>query len=205
LTAPLTAHPLLSVAYGVVGFEKAGSQEGAPVSTREPVGVLAEFEARFREHEADVVRLCRRMLGADAAEDATQEVFLRARTGFEGYDVSRPFRPWLLGVTSNLCIDLIRRRSREVRLFDARDFANNDLVDAGPTPLRRALDAESRRHILEALDRLPLKYRLPLVLRYLQDLDYETIGKILDVSRGQVGTLLFRARRKLREQLGGSR
>lgn len=119
--------------------------------------------------------------------------------------MSRPFRPWLLGVTSNLCIDLIRRRSREVRLFDARDFANNDLVDTGPTPLRRALDAESRRHILEALERLPLKYRLPLVLRYLQDLDYETIGKILDVSRGQVGTLLFRARRKLREQLGGSR
>ncbi|MCH7707518.1 MAG: RNA polymerase sigma factor [Myxococcales bacterium] len=204
MTAYLTAHPLLSVTYGVGRFENAGSQGGAGVSTGEPAGALAEFEARFREYESDVVRLCRRMLGADAAKDAAQEVFLRARQGFDGYDASRPFRPWLLGITGNLCIDLIRRRSREARLFDPRDFVNDDLVDSGPSPLRRALDAESRRRIQRALDRLPLKYRLPLLLRYLQDLDYERIGEILDVSVGQVGTLLFRARLKLREQLGGS-
>ena len=70
MTTHLTAHPLLSVAYGVGRFENAGSQGGACVSTGLPEGPLAEFEARFRECESDVVHLCRRMLGMDAAKDA---------------------------------------------------------------------------------------------------------------------------------------
>jgi RNA polymerase sigma-70 factor (ECF subfamily) len=55
--------------------------------------------------------------------------------------------------------------------------------------------------VLEAIDGLPLKYRVPLVLRYFEELDYEAIADTLDVTRGQVGTLLFRAKRRLRARL----
>lgn len=190
-----------------------GGAPGAAVSGREPAEepgarAGASFEPLFRAHEPDVRRLCRRMLGEEAAHDASQEVFLRARRGFEAWDPQRPFRPWLLAVTGNYCVDQLRRRNREARLFDAGDLEAGDLLDPGPSPLRQALHAEERVRLLEAIDTLPLKYRLPLVLRYFQELDYDGIGEVLGLGRGQVGSLLFRARRRLREALapgGGPR
>jgi RNA polymerase sigma-70 factor (ECF subfamily) len=161
----------------------------------------AAFEPLFRAHEPDVQRLCRRMLGEDAARDASHEVFLRARRGFDSWDPERPFRRWLLAVTGNYCVDQLRRRGREAHLFDASDLEAGDLLDPGPSPLRQALDAEERARLLEAIDALPQKYRLPLVLRYFQELDYDGIGDVLGLGRGQVGSLLFRARRRLREAL----
>jgi RNA polymerase sigma-70 factor (ECF subfamily) len=166
-------------------------------------GTAAEvFEERFRAHRGDVERLCRRMLGSQpAGEDAVQEVFLRARRGFAGYDPERPFRSWLLAVAGNHCVDQIRRRGLEAQLFDARDLDAGDLRDPGPTPLRDALAREERVRVREAIDALPHRYRLPLVLRYFQELDYDGIAQILGVGRGQVGTLLFRAKRELRRRL----
>lgn len=181
---------------------------GSAVSGPEPLAdpppdAGASFEALYRAHQDDVLRLCRRMLGPEAALDAHQEVFLRGRQGFDSWDPERPFRPWLLTLAGNYCIDQLRRRSRETRIFDASDLEAGDLLDPGPSPLRQTLHAEERGRLLEAVDALPLKYRLPLVLRYFRELDYEGIGDTLGVSRGQVGTLLFRARRKLREALEG--
>ena len=169
---------------------------GAPQASDE-----SSFEALFRAHEVDVQRHCRRLLGDQAERDATQEVFLRARRGFASWDSERPFRPWLLAVAGNHCIDQLRRRSRETRIFDSRDLDPGDLLHPGPSPLRLTLRSEERGHLLDALDRLPQKYRLPLVLRYFQELDYDAIGEVLGVSRGQVGTLLFRAKRLLRQAL----
>ena len=168
----------------------------------DPRAADESFEARYRPHATEVARLCRRMLGsAVTSEDAAADVFLRARRGFESYDSDQPFRRWLLAVAGNHCIDQIRRRSREARLFDPRDLDAQDLVDTGPSPLRRALASERRSQLLEAIDGLPLKYRLPLVLRYFQDLDYQAIAEALDVTRSQVATLLFRAKRQLRQRL----
>jgi RNA polymerase sigma-70 factor (ECF subfamily) len=172
------------------------SLRGAPQASD-----ATSFEALFRAHEAEVRRHCRRLLGDEADRDATQEVFLRARRGFAAWDPKRPFRPWLLAVAGNHCIDQLRRRSRETRIFDSRDLDPGDLLDPGPSPLRLSLRSEERGHLLDALDGLPQKYRLPLVLRYFQELDYDAIGDVLGVSRGQVGTLLFRAKRLLRQAL----
>ena len=58
-----------------------------------------------------------------------------------------------------------------------------------------------RREVLDAIDSLPHKYRLPIVLRYFEELDYEEMAGILGVKRPQVGTLLFRAKRLLRSAL----
>ena len=100
-------------------------------------------------------------------------------------------------------MDQLRRRSREARLFEDADLASDDLAGPGPSPLRAALSAEARAEVLAAIDALPRKYRVPLVLRYFEELDYDAIGDVLDVGRGQVGSLLFRAKRQLREILAG--
>jgi RNA polymerase sigma-70 factor (ECF subfamily) len=160
------------------------------------------FAELFRRAAPRVARLCRRMLGPGAlAEDAESEVFLRARRGFETFDRERPFAPWVLRIAGNVCIDQLRRLRRERRLFEPAELDESGLADPGPTPLRHLSRRETRDEVLRAIDALPLRYRLPLVLRYWSELDYDAIADVLGVTRGQVGTLLFRAKRRLRASL----
>lgn len=161
------------------------------------------FAALFRRFESDVGRVCRRLLGPGAAaEDAVSEAFLRARRSLDSYAPDRPFRTWLLAVTSHHCIDQLRRRSRERKIFEPGEVELGALADPAPSPLTRVVAREERGRLLGAIEELPEKYRLPLVLRYFSELDYGEIGDVLGVERAQVGTLLFRARRRLRERLG---
>jgi RNA polymerase sigma-70 factor (ECF subfamily) len=161
-----------------------------------------DFGALFVRCERDVARVCQRMLGAGpGSEDAATEVFLRARRAFHSFDRRRSFRSWLLSIAGHHCIDQLRRRSTEARIFHEADFRTEDLADTGPSPLRQALRREEREWVLLAIDALPAKYRLPLVLRYFGDLDYGEMAELLGVTRNQVGTLLFRAKRRLRETI----
>ena len=157
-----------------------------------------DFGELFRAYRGDVERVCRRMLGESGAQDAASEVFLRAQRALPSYDSGRPFRPWLLGIASHYCIDQLRRRAREVRMFDPADLSERELTHPGPSPLRQLAETEQRRELLSAIDSLPRKYRLPIVLRYFEELDYGQIAEILNLERPQVGTLLFRAKRQLR-------
>lgn len=160
------------------------------------------FGEIFRAYRGDVERLCRRLLqSAEEAEDATSEVFLRARKSFAGYDTRRPLRRWLLAVASNHCVDRLRRRATEHRIFEPSAGDADDLAAPGPSPLRGALLSEARKEVLASIHSLPDRYRVPLVLRYYADLDYDTIGEHLGVERNQVATLLFRAKQRLRKSL----
>ena len=166
------------------------------------------FAELFRAFRPDVGRLCTRLLGsADEAEDALNETFSRVHRSLEKYDSGRPFRTWLLSVAAYHCIDRLRRRNTESRIFDAGDLDPDQLATAGPSPLDHRLRREVRQQVLDAIEQLPDCYRVPLVMRYYADFDYDTIGEALDVTRNQVATLLFRGKRKLREALrdGGYR
>jgi RNA polymerase sigma-70 factor (ECF subfamily) len=162
------------------------------------------FGELFRAFESDVQRLCRRLLGnREDAEDATHETFLRAGRHLDRYSPARPFRPWLLAIASHHALDRLRRRGTERRIFADGELAAEEVAAPGPSPLQRELDEALRRQVLEALDALPDRYRAPLVLRYYADLDFAEIAELLEVSRNQVATLLFRARRRVREALDG--
>lgn len=145
--------------------------------------------------------LCRNILGsADEAEDATSETFVKAQESMERYDENRPLAPWILGIASHLCIDRLRRRGVEARIFEER------LPEKpGPTPLEAAIRSEERGRIREALDALPERYRIPMILRYQSHLDYESIARTLGIRKSHVATLLFRARQEIRKRLARKR
>ncbi len=169
---------------------------------RARVGDADAFATLFQLFRPDVQRLCARLLAsASEAEDATSEAFLRSHRALDSYDSSKSFRSWLLAIAAHHCIDQLRRRSTEQRIFDPSDFDPEQLATQSPTPLHQRLQAEVRQQIFEGLAALPDRYRAPLVLRYYADLDYDAIGGILDVTRNQVATLLYRAKQRLREQL----
>jgi len=165
-------------------------------------GRTDDFDERFQPHAAALERLCRQLLGdRDAARDALQEVYLRARQGFPGYDRQRPLRAWLNAVAAHHCIDRLRRESREQRLFLPTSEDDAELAEPGPSPLARLMGAERRARLTEAVEALPPRHRAPIVLRYHAELSYEEIAARLGITRAQVGTLLFRGRRRLRERL----
>jgi RNA polymerase sigma-70 factor (ECF subfamily) len=155
----------------------------------------------FREFRPDILRLCTRMLGPVDAEDATSETFQRAQRRFDRYDTTQPLGRWLRSIASHDCIDRLRRRSLEKRIFEPFESEVDEVSDVSEKPVS-ALDeiVQTRRQsaVRVALDGLPDRYRAPLVLRYFAELDYDAIGDELDLSRSQVASSLFRAKQLLR-------
>src|SRR5262249_59023057 len=110
----------------------------------DPDGLTGLYQAFGRR----VLGLCRHLLGSpDAAEDARSEVFARLPRAIERYDPALPFDRWLLSVTSHHCLDLLRRRRLESRLF-AAELPETDSAavgdEPGASPLAAGLADEGR-------------------------------------------------------------
>lgn len=150
-------------------------------------------------YKVPVYNLAYRMLrNAPEAEDAAQEIFLRAYTKLGSYDRARKFSTWLLSIASNYCIDMLRRRRGTQVDIEEIAFA---LPSDAPGPERSAINQEQREAVARAIKQLPDTYRLITVLRYYHDLSYEEIERITGLSEATVKTRLFRARRQLEDLL----
>lgn len=161
------------------------------------------FGDLYRAYSRRVRGLCRYLLGsASAADDATNEVFLRVQRAMSSYDTSVPFQRWLFSIASHYCIDQLRRGRLEQRLFQPDDPASTEAAPTGePSPLAEFLAAEERARLRSAIEELPPKYRAVLVLRYYSELDYNQMAAALGLTRAHVATLLFRAKKELRRLL----
>src|ERR687887_2161675 len=154
------------------------------------------FERLYRRHVADVYHYALAVLRNPAdAEDVTQTTFLNALRAYERGE--RPAAPqnWLIAIAHNVCRQRFRqslRRPHEVAFDD--DVADRIVDD----------DVPSADDIRRALGHLAFNQRAALVMRELEGRTYAEIAEILDVSVSAVETLIFRARRALREQLEGS-
>jgi RNA polymerase sigma-70 factor (ECF subfamily) len=167
--------------------------------------VAVDFDSLYREHYPRVFGLCRRLLGGNSdAQDAAQEVFVRAYRAIDSYNTAEPFAPWVLGIASHHCIDRLRRRAREPVLFDNPELEIAALeadLPAIPDIVAEGCRDESLQAAIAAL---PERYRVPLVLAYFNDLSYDEIAAALDITRNHVGVLLLRAKLELRHMLAGS-
>lgn len=165
----------------------------------------AEFERHYRAHYRPVLALCRRLLGrAGYAEDAAQEAFMRAYRAFAEYDSTQPFGAWVARIARNHCIDLIRRRTQAVRLFDDEDAGRLELPSTDASALAELVSAERAATVQRAIDELPDRYRIPLVLAYLEGASYDEIAATLGITRNHVGVLILRAKKSLRTALAGT-
>jgi RNA polymerase sigma-70 factor (ECF subfamily) len=163
-------------------------------------GDRAAFGQLMHRYAGAVYNLAYRMLGnAEDAEDASQEIFLRAYTRLESFDRQRRFSTWLLSIGSNYCIDRLRRRRFTwLTLEDAAYSVPSK--ERGPE--RTALEHERRAAIQQALQKLPENYRVVTVLRYWNDLSYEEIAKATGLTESTIKTRLHRARHMLAKALG---
>ena len=174
---------------------------GAVETRKQPIDL--DFEVVYNMHYRRVLNLCRYLLNSpDKAEDAAHEAFLRAHARLDSYNPAYPLSTWIFKIASNYCIDLLRRKTAEKRIFDVDAGDHYDPPSGGSSPLSEVLATERGRDVRNALGSLTEKYRVPLVLAYYNELSYEEISAILGVERSQVAVLIFRGKEYLRERLG---
>ena len=138
----------------------------APVEPHTPSE--PDFADIYKTHYRRVFGLCRYLLNSfDAAEDATHEVFLRAQRRLATYDPSLPFPTWLCGIATNHCIDLLRRKTTEKRIFElnAGDAAES-APSAALSPLNELVAAE-RGQVSAGQAGVVRQEDLPKILRWI--------------------------------------
>ena len=162
------------------------------------------FAEVVRDHQDEVYGVALRILGdREAALEVANTVFLKAYRSFDRYDVSRPLRYWLLRIATNEAISAGRARTRD-RARRAPAEAAAALADAAATPEAGLLAREARERVRRAVAGLPELYRVPVVLRYFNDLSLEEVAAVTGRPASTIGVQLLRGRAMLRKALGGA-
>ena len=146
---------------------------------------IPPFERFYEEHRSEVLRLLRRRLGADRADDAFQETFLRALGAYGRLDHGEHLRAWVLTIAKNVALDTLRRA-----------HPTSELVETGADDSRPAY-----AELADLTGGLGAKERAAVVLRYGYDLSYEQIASALDstpdAARQAASTGVRRIRRRI--------
>ncbi len=142
-----------------------------------------------------------------AAEDAAQEAFLRAYLNLRTFH-GGPFRPWMLRITTNYCLDQIRHQKiRPSTSLEAYNQEGEEIEDSphliDPTvPVEELIErSDQEKAILDCINRLSSEYRVAIIMVDLQGLDYAEASKTLGVPMGTFKSRLSRARCQVRDFL----
>ena len=169
-------------------------------------GEIAAFNMLVIRHQNAAYSLALRFLRTrEAAEDVTQEAFVRAWRAIDTFRGDR-FRSWLLRIVANAARDELRRRKRRPQrsldeTWDDSDMASIDPVEPGLGPQERAEQTELRGVLERALAELPEDWRMVVLLSDVHGMSYEEIADAVDAPLGTVKSRLSRARGRLRQLL----
>lgn len=165
------------------------------------------FERLVLDNQNKVYSLALRLVNdREEAADLSQEAFVKAWQGLQSFQGESSFATWLYRLTTNLCIDWLRRQKRREGVEPAASL--DDEASGWAEPADRDSDphlllerSERGRALARGLDRLPDWQRRALVLREMSGLSYQEIGDELDIDLGTVKSRIARARLNLRKIL----
>jgi len=156
------------------------------------------FDALARRHSRYAYGLCYRMLGDHhAAEDASQEAFLKAAEALGGFRGQVPFRSWFRRILVNVCLNWRRSMRRHP---DPAALLSDPVAGPATPPVELS---ELQSQVREAIGALPEKQRTALVLRIYEGLSIAEVAALMGTKPENVRTNLFAARQRLRERLAG--
>jgi RNA polymerase sigma-70 factor, ECF subfamily len=174
--------------YGTAVFDATGDKAAMP-----------SWDELVRQHADRVYRLAYRLSGNQHdAEDLTQETFIRVFRSVQNYQPGT-FEGWLHRITTNLFLDMVRRRGR-VRMEALPDDYDRVPADE-PNPEQIYHESRLGPDLQAALDSLPPEFRAAVVLCDIEGLSYEEIGATLGVKLGTVRSRIHRGRQALRDYL----
>lgn len=169
-------------------------------------GDSSAFEQLVLSYQKRVYNLALRMVcNPDDAYDVAQEAFFKAWRSLPSLKADAAFSTWLFRLTSNECIDFLRRAKRQkvvsLTVSSEEEQAQLDMPDPAPSPEERVITRQTHQQVLAAIDALPTEHRQILTLRILNDMDYRQIAAVLGIAEGTVKSRLSRARENLRKNL----
>jgi RNA polymerase sigma-70 factor, ECF subfamily len=175
-------------------------------------GDAGAFGMLIRRHDKHLYRVARSVLPDDQeAEDAVQESYVRAFGGIRDFRAAASLRTWLTRIVLN---EAIRRRRRRRVMLDLdvlhaaqerapRPIHSSSLSARERDPERAAAQAQIRQILEDAVDNLPAPFRVVFVMRDVEEFSARETASLLGIREATVKTRLHRARRMLRESLGG--
>lgn len=164
-------------------------------------GDRAAFEQLVLKYQKGVISTAYRYTGnPSAAEELAQDVFLRVFRAASTYKPDARFSTWLFTIVRNVCSNFRTREGRQDRQTDAEEETAY-IAEKSENPERRMLRRERERKIRAAIEKLPESLRLPLILHQFQQMQYEEIAQVMDISLTAVKVRIYRARQALIEEL----
>jgi len=185
-------------------FETLSDQE---MVTGSKGGSEQYFSVLVDRHTTSVYRVARSITGShEEAEDVVQETFLRAFKNLGMFDESKSaFKTWLLTIARNQSVNIVSSVKRKALIFFGdRDKGEPELEFSSNPISQEPQDAETMLSIKQqfqrmekALKKLPERQRTALLLKSQENLSYDEIASVMDVSVSSVESLIFRARKKI--------
>ena len=185
----------------------AGSLDDRELVRRAQDGDKEAFEELVRRHQHRVFAVAGGILRRrEDVEDIAQQVFVKAYFSLKRFDQRAAFSTWLYKITVNECWDLLRKKKVRPLLYEsdlseeqAQQFSANERVDSGAQDVSDKLEAQQRvERLLEGLDE---RDRMMLILKEVEGFAIEEIAEILDLNANTVKVRLFRARRRIVNQV----
>lgn len=156
------------------------------------------------EYRADLEKLAQYLCRhSQDAEDVTHNALLKAAEKLSGFRGEASVRTWLHTITTNEC-RMLRRRKMPSSLDDMFESAAHDRLELGDDPIdpeEMAIELETRREVLEAVGKLPERYRCALLLKDGHELSIEEVAQLMETTVPSVKSILYRARQALRDEL----
>ncbi len=206
MTQPTAGNKSLSI---LAGAQSGVSEEDARILRGLRAGIEGAYEELIERYEQPVYGIVYRLLGNQSdACDVAQEVFLKVFRGVSAFREQSSLRTWIYRIAVNEAHNhrrwFARHCRREVSIEDDRPEHASSLEyapDPGQSPFEQVLNSENRTLIERALTRINPVFRTAVVLRDIQNLSYEEIAEILQVSLGTVKSRIMRGREALRREL----
>lgn len=158
-------------------------------------------------YQNDVFRFCLHYLGdMESAREIAQETFLRIYTARERFDSTRVFRPWMLCIARNMCLNVLKRKklvpmeSLEQMEIGENGTLRTSVSAATEHPIEGILSDERKRMLLSIVNTLPPDSREVVMMRYFEQMSSREIAEVLETTEGAVRTRLHRALNHLREK-----
>jgi RNA polymerase sigma-70 factor (ECF subfamily) len=168
------------------------------------------FDRLYRDHVDRIYRFAQRLCGqVEDAQDLVQDTFLNAYRGLEGFRGDAQVSTWLYRIAARACLRLRRKRKGE----PARELSLEEFIPTsegefrlqvptdGLTPEEALENKELKRALHQAIQKLPNKYRVVLVLRDMEELTAKEVGTIMGLNERAVKSRLHRARLFVRREL----
>ncbi len=189
---------------------KKPARDGAAVDRK----MVAAFDRLYRDHVDRMYRFAQRLCGSpEDAKDLVQETFLSAYRNLKDFRGESSVSTWLYTIAAHACQRMRRKRKgepeRELSLDALIPTSDGDMPLQVPgedlSPEERLEHKELRRSLFAAVQQLPKKYRMVLVLRDMEGLSAKEVGAVMGLTERAVKSRLHRARLFVRHELGGGR